>query len=330
MRRIFLALFLFVHALAFCRRGDELEVFEKEEGVEPWFTGPLISASGYVTPIGYYDVEPYLFVTDYFGRYDNHWHAQSVPNVLSINPLLFFSVGLSPSIDLQSAPQFYYTRSGGRATIGFGDLPLGLDFQLIKDSPDHWWPAVKLGLIELFPIGKYQNLDPKKNGADILGGGSYVTTIALAASRIYEVGNAHFLDIRFNVQYGIHSPVRVHNLNAYGGGAGTRGTVYPGNTLTAIFGMQYNFTRNWAFACDLVNTYGGKTRFRGKSGAIDNNARFQLGGSWFDQVSLAPAIEYNFSASFGIIAGAWFTVAGRNANQFASAVIAFNWYNAFP
>jgi hypothetical protein len=53
-------------------------------------------------------------------------------------------------------------------------------------------------------------------------------------------------------------------------------------------------------------------------------AQFQLSSGASRTWSLAPAIEYNFNSRVGIIAGAKFTVAGRNATAVVIPVAAVN------
>lgn len=115
-------------------------------------------------------------------------------------------------------------------------------------------------------------------------------------------------------------------FNTYGGARNTRGVVYPGNTFTADAAIQYNFTKQWAFACDLIYGHGNKNRFSGKRGTNRDGTKANMTAPSNEQWSLAPAIEYNFSQTLGLIAGPWFTFAGRNSAQFASGVIALNMY----
>jgi hypothetical protein len=57
---------------------------------------------------------------------------------------------------------------------------------------------------------------------------------------------------------------------------------------------------------------------------LDTGQLADLSQSCSAYFSLAPAIEYNWSDYVGIITGAWFTIAGRNALTFISSVTALN------
>src|ERR1700722_19991319 len=71
-----------------CRRGERPEIpAEVEEKQGPWFTGPLLTGSSHVVPIGYFNLEPYLFVNDFYGSYDAEWHSHSTPTFIEVNPV---------------------------------------------------------------------------------------------------------------------------------------------------------------------------------------------------------------------------------------------------
>lgn len=293
---------------------------------EVWYTGTLLSPFGYTIPPGFINVEPTLFVTQNFGAYDEEWHAHATSKFLTAHPLLSLIVGMTKNIDFQITPEAFYNRSRGKASLHFGDLSAGFDFQLFSEKKGKWWPAIKFILTETFPTGKYQHLDPHKNETDSTGGGSYVTTAGLVFSRAFHFSNYRFLHLYLTFEYLIPSNVHVKGFNTYGGAFGTRGTVHPGNIFETILSMELGLARNWVFALDIQNIYGNKITFSGRRGAFKDGSPAKVGGPSFDQLSLAPAIEYNWSQNFGLIAGAWFTVAGRNTNQFAGGAIALNWY----
>lgn len=285
----------------------------------PWFTGPLLAPSGHVVPAGHWNIEPYLFATTTYGNYGPNWHTTSIPKLFSANVQIPIQYGVVSPIDVEIVPQFSWNHADGASKWVINDLPLAIDIQLLTDKPGKWWPGIKLTLSASAPIGKYQNLDPHKLGTDIGGAGTWNENIALVFSRLFHISEAIYYAPRLSFRYTIPNPVHVKNLNAYGGAKGTHGKAYPGNTLVTILGMELSLSPNWALACDFQYEHGNKTRFSGKATA-------PMGGPSNEQFSVAPAFEYNWNAQFGIIAGAWFSFAGRNAHEFASGVVAVNIY----
>ncbi|MBS0654041.1 MAG: hypothetical protein JSR39_11020 [Verrucomicrobia bacterium] len=285
----------------------------------PWFTGPLLAPSAHVVPAGHWNIEPYLFATTNYGHYGPNWHTTSIPKFFTANVEIPIQYGPVKPIDVEIVPQFSWNHVDGASQWVVNDLPLILDIQLLYDKPGKWWPAIKLTLKANAPIGKYQKLDPHKLGTDIGGAGTWNETIALVFSHLYHISGVHYYAPRLYIGYTVPNPVHVKNLNAYGGAKGTRGKVYPGNTFVTILGMELSLTPHWALACDFQYQHSNKTRFSGKATA-------PMGGPSSEQFSVAPAFEYNWNANIGIIAGAWFTFAGRNTTEFASGVVAFNIY----
>ncbi|MBI2742749.1 MAG: hypothetical protein HYX48_02390 [Chlamydiales bacterium] len=335
MKRTPLFLFALIASLlattaGYCRHGEFPEFSKKEEELEgPWFTGPLLSSSPHIVPLGYINFEPYLVAQNYYGEYDKNWHPHSTPRTQTITPIFFFQMGLTKDLDFQFNPQFFYQQSQGASATRLGDTSVALDYQLLWDKKGEWWPAIKLFVREFFPTGKYQHFDPKKNFTDDAGAGVFETDFGVVIGRIVHLTGIHYLSPRFTFIYGVSSNVHLEGFNNYGGGFGTKGTAKVGSTFTTVFGTELNISKNWALAVDIAYLYGNKTTFHGKRGFNADGTQAVVGGPSFNQVSVAPALEYNFSEEVGIIAGAWFTVAGRNDFEFASGVLAINWYFNF-
>lgn len=116
------------------------------------------------------------------------------------------------------------------------------------------------------------------------------------------------------VTYMYGAPVNVKGINAYGGDPTTSGKVRPGNLWQGIVSFEYSLTQNWVLALDMLYSHMSRSQFTGTTVEPTGEP------SW-EQFSLAPAVEYCFSENFAINAGAWFTAAGRNSDQFASAVM---------
>ncbi|HSW86437.1 MAG TPA: hypothetical protein VLG49_02935 [Rhabdochlamydiaceae bacterium] len=295
-------------------------------GPVAWLTGPLLTSSGHVIPPGHLNFEPYIFVSKISHKYDSEWQRRHVSTFVSVLNQYQLKVGVVRRLDIGTNPGFAWNHRHGQAKWVFTDLPLILEYQLLGNRPKPWVPMIKLSLGEVFPTGKYQHLKAKKNGTDIGGQGSFQTQIGIDFGKLIYFGHYHWLSWRLNLNYTYLSPVHVEGLNVYGGAKDTDGTVFPGNQFSQLIGLEYTLNQQWVLALDIVNFYGNKTRFSGKKGTISGvPAKVTLPS--MNQISLAPALEYNWSANIGIIAGAWFTVAGRNAPDFLQWVIAFNLYH---
>jgi hypothetical protein len=327
-----------------------LEGPPKAEAQGPWFTGPIITSSGHVIPEGHQYFEPTFYWTDITGSYDKHWHYFKTPpsyrQFLSQTPLQF---GVLPGMEIDIAPQFAYNNSGGEHMWRVVDQPFAIAFQLLMDKPRRWWPAIKLKFSALIPLGKHDRLNTDKLGTDVGGFGSWAPTISFITGKMFHCGGVHYFSWRMGFNYTISVPVHVRGPNIWGGSLSIpeptalpvnplafvkltpsfdpvkiRGTVYPGCIFTAQQGFEFSLTHNWALALDLQYVHVNKSHFSG------NNGGSVMTAPSAEQFSIAPALEYNFSANIGLIAGPWFTVAGRNNNQtnaFISWVFAISVYH---
>ena len=284
----------------------------------PWLTGPLIAPVGVALQNGHYSLQPYSFLYATTGLYNAHWKSVSIDNLYNETFLLQIEVGLTSFMDFQLIPTGQYSWSQGKSSTEFSDLPFLLNFQLLQPDKYPSLPGIKLQITETFPTGNYNHLNPGKLGTDISGAGSWSTAPALVLYKVVHFGGVHYMSITGSLQYAYFAPVYVKGLNAYGGGRGTRGKVYPGNTTQAILSFEYTLTKNWALALDNVYTHEDRDRFRGKQGSGG-----PVGLPSSEQLSFAPAIEYNFNENWGIIAGSWFTAAGRNTPKFYSGIFSF-------
>lgn len=295
----------------------------------PWLTGPLLTPSSHSIPQGSINIEPYLFVFGDNGTYDKEWKVHSTDTFYTVNLQLPIQVGLSKRVDFQIVPQVLYQRFKGQSATRFGDFSAGFDFQVLHETQNPWQVAIKFGLYESFPTGKFQKLNPKKLQTDDVGSGSFATSFGLVFGRRFHLATHKYLATRLAVIDTVFAPVHVKGFNSYGGGFRTNGTVYPGNAFNILLGLELALTRHWVLALDVESAYANKTRFSGKHGFTKTGARASVGGPSSNLFSLAPAIEYNFSESLGLIAGSWFTVAGRNSDRFWSGAIALNYYGTF-
>lgn len=302
------------------QRPDEL-------GLEYWFTGPLLTPSANCVPEGHYNLEPYLFYTWIYGSYTADWGKTAISHIRQtvVQPLIQF--GLNWGFDITAAPGVIFNNSHGSTSIGFADLPITLGYQIIKENKDTWRPSLRLIIQELCPTGLYERLNPSNNGNDAFGGGVFRTTVGLIIGKLFRYSGQHALNTRGIVSYGVAHSAHVEEFNSYGGGYGTNGKVYPGNIFQLGGAFEYAFTQHWVFALDGLYVHNDKTRFSGKAGKTSTGDPASSKIPSREQISFAPALEYNITRNLGIIAGCWFTVAGRNSAQFVSAAIALNYYH---
>lgn len=304
---------------------------KEETPSSPWLTGPLLTPSGHIVPLGFINVEPFFFYTTTNGIYDNNWNSSSITNLYSALFQFPAFFGLSEWADILFVGQAAWNKTRGVSTLNFGDFIVELDFALLQDTATNHIPGFKLYIQEVFPTGRYENLDPQNFGTDIGGKGSFKTTLGFVITRTFHLWCENFLALRFNGFYVAPSPVKVKGINAYGGAPDTDGKVRPGPCFGGLLGIEYNLTRNWALALDVQGLYGETTKFTGRRGTLaDGSPGIGLDLPVSFQFTLAPAIEYNFSESFGMIGGCWFSLAGKNSARFISGVIAINYFGPLP
>lgn len=294
----------------------------------PWLTGPLLAPSSVTVPPGSFNIEPYIFATAYTGVYNEDWKAISSSTFWANDFQVPIQVGVLSWMDFQITPGFSWNYTEHKGNWALQDLPVVIDIQLYDNefTPGNWMPSVKLVLREIFPIGKYDRLDPAKLGTDAGGLGSWVTGVGLVFGKLTHIRGVHFLNTRLTIQYNIPSAVQLRGFNTYGGGIGTRVNYFPGQNFFIDLGIEWTLAQRWALAIDLVAAYAAKPHFSGFAGTNPDGSLASFPTVSKIQYSIAPALEYNWSANWGVIGGAWLSVAGRNSPQFVSAVVALNYY----
>jgi hypothetical protein len=293
----------------------------------PYYQGPLITPSASMTPPGVGNLQPYLFAKESYATYDKQRHSVSMPhNVTNVNPQVILQTGITDTLDIAVTVQGDGNWQAGHSGGGFGDVSAVIGFPITRQS--RYVPAIKFSIGESFPAGKYEHLSSNGLGLSATGSGSYQTIFGLCASKLLFWTTQHPLNIRAYCGYVVPSKVKVEGFNAYGGGFGTKGTVRPGNTLNADLGIELSITQKWVLATDIVYTSTSLTKFYGYPGVGADGKPASVGTGYSDNLSIAPAFEYNWNANLGIVVGAWFSVYGRNSLSFASGVFTVSY--TFP
>ena len=283
----------------------------------PWYGGPLLTGSGNTLPKGLFNAQPYLFVLVNYAAFDGSRKSHSINNLIVVNPKFSFGVGITDRIDAGVVVDWLYLRQSGKSANHFGDTLLATSFGILKET--QIIPALKIFISESFPTGKYEKLKAEKAFVDASGSGSFETTLGFTISKVLWWWLIHPMTLRFAYSYTIPTSVSVKGFNSYGGGFGADGKINPGNQFTLGLGYEFSIVQKVVFAIDASYEYANKSTFKGTYGTIEGEIA-PIGGPSNDVLSFAPAIEYNFSQNLSLITGAWFSVWGRNTNNFAGGI----------
>ncbi len=291
----------------------------------PWYTGPLITPSATMVPPGWAMWQPYIYFTDTYANYDVHRHVVKRPNLFSVKvqPVIV-QVGVTPSVDATIIMSAVENWCKGHSGGGFNDITAAVGFLINKESL--YVPKFKFTVSQSFPTGKYQHLSHNGLGLDGTGAGAWQTSFTFAAGKVIFWNTLHPVNTRFAFTATLSTPVHVRNFNAYGGGFKTSGSVHPGNAYSADLGIEVSITQPWVAALDIVYNWQNTTSFHGKRGFNADGTPASVGTGYNDQLSLAPAIEYNINENMGLLGGVWFTVYGRNAGDFVSGIFTWYWF----
>lgn len=303
----------------------EAEFQKAKKMFNPWYTGPLITASASMMPVGMGNTQPYIFVVDNYASYNEDRQSIDLPSdLVQLKGTGLLQTGVTDNFDFTlnffGQGNWQFNESGG----GFGDMNVVAGFLIYKQS--RYVPQMKLTISETFPTGKYKRLDP--HGLHGIGAGAYSTQVGLAFGKILFWTTKHPMNTRLFLGYQLSTVVNVSGFNTYGGGYGCHGRVRPGNQFAADFGYEISLTQRWVAAIDVVYTATNRTKFHGHPGTDKLGAPAAVGSGYSDNLSLAPAFEYNWNPSLGIIAGVQFSVYGRNSLNFVSGILSVTY--SFP
>jgi hypothetical protein len=291
---------------------------------DAWWTGPLLAASPATLPQGHILVEPYLYDAIINQQFDHTGARRQISRQSDYGSLTYLLYGLTDSTTIGLIPRFGYENPGQGSSVGVGDMTAQVSYRLSRFLDQGWLPAMALVITETIPTGKYDRLSNPNDG---IGAGNYTTTLALYAQYYLWMANGRILRTRINLSEGWSRYVGVEDASVYGTLQGFRGRAFPGNSFTFDSAWEYSVTRNWVAALDIVYSDSGPTTLAGhyaqpNGGPMSASVDSRSASS--DSISLAPAIEYNWTSTVGIIVGAKLVVAGRNTGAAVIPVAAVN------
>ena len=285
-----------------------------------WFTGSLEAPSPALSQTGLLAVEPYLIYTDDKGLYDDqgHYHATS-DNLDQSQLLVVLKYGLTDRLSVEALPSVTYASQNHTDATGIGDLPVELEYRLIDQNNKTGAPSMTAELGVSLPTGGYDHLHTAVDG---FGSGAYMMKEGLLFQSLFETSGNHPVRIRgYVAAYQPLSRVNLGDISTYGTDQGFHGHVLPGNSAVIGIGAGYAFTQRWVAAIDIVETYADGFKLNG----TDSDGGLVASRSpYSNSLGLAPAIEYNWSGTMGVIAGVEFSASGHNAPAYVAPQIALS------
>jgi len=283
-----------------------------------WFTGSLEAPSPSLPKAGIVALEPYAIFINPTGAYDNDGRRYGVTNQASqLESVLVFKYGITDRLSVEALPSASYISSQQDHFTGVGDLPIELEYRFNDENDRTGWPSLTASLGVTLPTGDYQRLSSASNG---LGSGVYMLKQGLLLQSLFDTNDGHPVRIRvYGAAFEPLDHANISGISSYGTDNGFRGNVMPGVSFQAGIGAGYAFTQRWVLALDVLQNYGKSFRTTGVDpGGVVVSARSASTAS----TAIAPAVEYNWSGSVGLIAGVEFTTAGRNTSSYVSPQIA--------
>ena len=281
----------------------------------PWMTGALLAPNGITTKPGHFNFEPYSVYT-------------TTPQRTSYTEAPVLYLGITDVIDLETVVPYSFNWANNQrgSAHGFADMTLGFGLQAFTQKENSWIPNLRIAVLEVFPTGKFDQLDPTKKGADQTGIGAYQTIFSFSFQALRELHEQHYLRTHLTLRTSVASDVKLAGITTFGGNPMTHGKVNLGNSSSADLALEYTLTQNWVPVFELFFVTNEAASFTGNPGLDITGAIDTVGHQSGKQLSLAPALEYNFNEHVGIIAGVWFSVSGKPADQFVASTIAINFF----
>jgi hypothetical protein len=285
-----------------------------------WFTGSLEAPSPALPKAGMLAVEPYLVLQNDTGVYGRNGHrTATTDNTSTFESLLVIKYAITDRLTVEALPSLsrsWNSRSHSTGA-GAGDLPLELEYRLTDGNYRNGAPSLTIDLGVTLPTGDYDRL---ANGLNGVGQGAYLLKQGVVLQSLFDTWGNHPVRIRvYAAAYEPLSHPAVANVSVYGTTEGFVGNVHPGASAQVGVGAGWALDRNWVFAIDFVQNYARRYRLNGIDG---NGSPISSNGLNQSSTALAPAIEYNWSADAGLIAGVEFTAAGHNTASYVAPQIA--------
>jgi hypothetical protein len=190
--------------------------------------------------------------------------------------------------------------------------------RLTHFTPEHRVPTIAIVLNEVIPTGKDDRLGPKQEGQ---GSGSFATEIGVNAQYYFLLGNGRLLRARINLLHSLPGGADVKDRSVYGTVRGFRGRARPGARTTLIAAVEYSVTREWVVALDVIGESNRRTKLDGR---YPDGSTVSATSPLRSSLGFAPAVEYNWSDTSGVLLGVWVSPRGHNSSASVTPAIAIS------
>ena len=286
-------------------RADDAPVRQSLD--DAWWTGPVIANSPNALPPGHGYVESYAY-------------DARAPGANGFGSSTFLLYGLTRRLTLGVIPAFSYDRlAGGQSSsrIGAGDLTVHAQYQLTHFDVQSGKPAIAVAVEEVLPTARYDRLDRSSDG---FGGGVYATSVGLYAQDVFWLPNGRILRSRINLSQSFPGAARIDGTSVYGTPADFTGRARPGAATSFDNAWEYSVTRSWVAAIDFYYRHGRQTGVDG----TDATGFIHLSDGPSDTFAVAPAVEYSWTPSLGVLFGTRFITPARNTRPSVTPIVALS------
>jgi len=269
------------------------------------WTGPMLASTAETLPQGHFYTEPYFF--DVISNGDHHPGSSG-----------FYQYGLFNNLTVGVQPAFATGTNKLGSGMAIGDFKLLTQLRLTRFTPTHRVPTIAIAVNEVLPTGKDDKLGPRQEGH---GSGAFATEIGVNVQYYFLLRNNRLLRARINLLHSFPGRTDVNDRSVYGTLPGFRGRAHPGSKTTLIGAVEYSLTREWVLALDVIRESTGKTSVEG---SYRDGSLVRLRSPSTRDVGFAPAVEYNWSDTSGVLLGVWISPKGHNTSASVTPAIAIS------
>ncbi len=274
----------------------EGEIAEGED--VPATFGPIVTDTAVPIDKGQFAIQSTIGLSVVTDSFDRNWSRTSAGGDFKTFSMDWeFSYGLMENMEAFVTIPFVYNWADNVDAPGpngetssdsgdLGDINLTLKYRLVEETPT--MPTITALFSTDFPSGKYKNLNPRKLGTDVSGGGSYVFTPGINVSKYI----APFI-VYGNLWYSMPTSYTDDD-----------GKHYPGDFVTVNLAVEYPVTEKWVALLELTSFWGGARLF----GPDANDPQQSL-------FSILPGIEYMATDQLSMALGLSIDLVGKNTDS---------------